>query len=216
MGASTSWIALRNTPVDAICGVLPISRMPAARASDSDGVQACTVGEWTVLELARAEHPFLDPKHLERLSKATDVVAGWVETHVMASFASGWKDGRQIWSVAHNSDDDTRHLAVVGVPPPEFAGIRHSLESQQDEADSQDEATDFFFNIPIDLTLALTGFSYEESPPEDAFVNLEWKGKAPFEAEINRAVEKAMQAFNPKRDIIKSGKKPWYKRLFGG
>jgi len=49
----------------------------------------------------------------------------------MASKASEWKDGKEIWVVTHDSERADKHLDVRGDVPPQFAGIRDRLLAAQ-------------------------------------------------------------------------------------
>ena len=78
----------------------------------------------------------------------------------MVSRAAGWKDGGQIWSVTHDTQEGDGHLDVEGEPPAGFAAIRDRLTRQQKE----DGGAGFIFNIPVDLAKEITGYSHEETP----------------------------------------------------
>jgi hypothetical protein len=97
---------------------------------------------------------------MQRLSRGCEVIACFVEEHVMVSRAAGWKNGQQIWSVTHDAQESDRHLKVEGEPPVGFAAIRDRLTKQQEE----DDGADFIFNIPVDLAKELTGYTHEEEP----------------------------------------------------
>ncbi len=85
----------------------------------------------------------------------------------MVSSVAGWKDGREVWSVTHDSEETPLHLDIRGEPPAGFAAIRDRLTRQQEE----DDGADFIFDIPVALAKEITGYRYDEKP-EVAFENL--------------------------------------------
>ena len=79
----------------------------------------------------------------------------------MVSSAANWKDGVQVWSVTHDTQQGDRHLDVQGALPVAFPAIRDRLTEEQ----QKDDGVDFIFNIPVDLAKEMTGYSHEERPP---------------------------------------------------
>ena len=85
-----------------------------------------------------------------------------VEEHIVASSASGWKNGAAIWSILHDSQRGMRHLDVTGDPPEQLNAIRTRLMDEQ-SADGGDEGdVDYIFDVPVEVALALTGFRHDE------------------------------------------------------
>jgi hypothetical protein len=101
-------------------------------------------------------HEFTDAE-LQKLSVGGEVVACFVEEHVMVSRAAGWKDGRELWSVTHDAEKDLSHLDVRGTPPPQFARIRDELTAKQTP-----DTCDNIFDIPVSLAADIAGFRYDE------------------------------------------------------
>ena len=58
-----------------------------------------------------------------RLWQGDEVVACFVEEHVMFSAAVLWRDGSKLWSAEHDAQEGIRHLDVVGQLPPEMSLI---------------------------------------------------------------------------------------------
>ncbi|HSU52524.1 MAG TPA: hypothetical protein VLT36_00535 [Candidatus Dormibacteraeota bacterium] len=106
-------------------------------------------------------HEFSDAE-LRPLSEGDEVVACFVEEHVMVSKAAGWKDGRETWAVAHEAEKNLKHLDVRGAPPPQFARIRDELFAQQTP-----DTCDYIFDIPVSLAADLVDFRYDERPDVD-------------------------------------------------
>ena len=75
----------------------------------------------------------------------------------MVSRLSGWKDGRQLWSVVHDSEKEDRHLEAHSDLPSDFASIR-------DEVRRSDEMP--YIEIPCRLAAKLTGYRYDAPAKE--------------------------------------------------
>jgi hypothetical protein len=99
-----------------------------------------------------------DDSVLRRLSIGCEVVSLFVEEHVMVSRLSGWKDGRRLWSVEHDSEKEDQHLEAHGDLPLEFASIRDEVRARSDEAP--------YMEIPCRLGAKLTGYRYDAPAKE--------------------------------------------------
>jgi hypothetical protein len=98
---------------------------------------------------------------LAQLSKGAEVLASFVEEHVMVSVAALWREGSKIWSVEHDAQEGPRHLVVSGELPAEMAAIIDEAKSSQDAEDKGDAEVDFIFDAPVDIAQRLTGFRYD-------------------------------------------------------
>jgi len=102
---------------------------------------------------------------LEKLSQAGEVVSCFVEDHVMFSSAAAWKNGKQIWRVAHDGgEDQILHLETSGDLPAEFESIHKELFAKQEQEASapDDPKVDHVYDLPAELAKALTGFRHDE------------------------------------------------------
>jgi hypothetical protein len=79
----------------------------------------------------------------------------------MVSGATGWADGKKLWLVTHESRPGPTHLLSRGALPSEFPSI-HDRQAAKQAADA---TADYYFDIPVDLARALTGFRHDEDPP---------------------------------------------------
>jgi hypothetical protein len=118
---------------------------------------------------------------LEKLSRAGEVVSCFVEDHVMFSSASAWKNGRQLWRVAHDGGQDgVLHLETSGDLPAEFASIQKNLFAKQgkETAESDDLKVHHVYEFPAEVAKELTGFRNDQDIPgifRDIFAALEPK-----------------------------------------
>jgi hypothetical protein len=184
MGYALGWVAIQSGSAEAILERLGFSPTGVREAlPNSAAVGAALPGSYLVV-VQRGDH-LVGNALLKDLSIGTALTACFVEEHVMYSTSVGWEDGRKIWSVVHDSEKGSGHLAVDGVAPSALAPIRARLESAQ-RADAE---ADFIFDIPIDLAKALTGFRHDEALPATE--------QAPFEVLAAR----------------RSASRPWWKRV---
>jgi hypothetical protein len=172
MGASTSWLVVRGKPQPRILEELALRVGDPSDAQDS-GLQGCdSPGGWYVIAARDYGHPLTEDATLQRLSVGCEVVAGGVETHVMCSTACGWKDGREVWWMDHDSEAGVENLSTRGQLPAAFSGIHHDLQAKQDAEGGPDCGMDFIFSAPEELTKALTGYHYDDSQPDEVWHSL--------------------------------------------
>src|SRR5438876_9355455 len=117
MGFAVSWLAVRGKPPTAIltelglCGTGVYDEVP-----DSPHIWGADLpGGWYLVFANRCD--FVDDLPLDRLSAAAEVVTCSVEEHVMVSCASGWSNGKELWSVAHDSELGIEQVEVEGDLP---------------------------------------------------------------------------------------------------
>ena len=102
-----------------------------------------------------------DDRVYARLSRTAALVACYANETVMNSYACGWADGAERWSVWHDAQQGLDHLEVRGTPPPELRSIRDRLLGRQVGVTD----TDFAFDVPIELFAALGGVRYDRAIP---------------------------------------------------
>jgi len=156
MGASLSWFAVRGKTPEAVLRDFGLKNIGKEYCKTPFCGGALPSGWFLVIH---GRHEFANDE-ARSLSSGCEVIACFVEEHVMVSRAAGWKDGKQIWSVTHDAQEGDGHLDVEGEPPAAFAAIRDRLSKQQEE----DGGADFIFNIPVDLAKVVTGHCHEERP----------------------------------------------------
>ena len=156
MSASLSWFAVRGKTPEAVLQDFGLKNA-GKEYRDTPFCGGMLPSGWFLLIHGR--HEFSNDQ-VRRLSRGCEVVACFVEEHVMVSRAAGWRDGEPIWCVTHDSEQGDEHLEVKGVPPHGFFAIRDRLTTRQEE----EEGADFIFNIPVDLAEEVTGYSHEEKP----------------------------------------------------
>jgi hypothetical protein len=156
MGASLSWFAIRGKAPDAVLNELGLQNLGKQYVKTPFCGGTLPTGWFLVIH---GRHEFTNDE-ARRFSMGGEVIACFVEEHVMVSRAAAWKNGEQIWCITHDAQENDQHLEIEGEPPAAFAPIRDRLTKQQED----EGGADFIFNIPVDLAKEITGFSHEEDP----------------------------------------------------
>jgi hypothetical protein len=160
MGFSLSWVAVRGKPAEEVHAILDLA--PTGQTTDVPEGPACSaaLGGW-VLVVSDHCDLLVQEGLLATLSAGGEAVACSVEEHVMASIATAWRDGVEVWRAAHLGEDgDLRHLEVRGAPPPELARLRAAALA---ELEGEEDPADLLFDVPLDLARSLTGFKHDTS-----------------------------------------------------
>jgi hypothetical protein len=182
MGYSLTYLAVKGKPPEAILAELGLQTTNEFGIfADTPYCAAPLPGGWyLVCENNSAD--FMKEQFLQKFSLNCEVITCFVEEHVMASSASAWKNGNELWSILHESDKGIEHLETKGTLPASFAAIRDDLQSKQLAEDQalggkkrreRDHAgTDYIFSIPSSTVQSLIGFTYDEDcpgVPDDSF-----------------------------------------------
>ena len=172
MGASLSWVAVRGKSRDAILEQLRLVGTGQKEEIPESPIAGAELRDGWFLVVAN-NFDFAEQQPLAQLSAAGELVTCAVEEHVMVSSASAWRDGRQVWSVLHDSQVARCHLATEGELPPEFPVIRDELLASQ-EADGGDASdVDFVFDVPVNVARAMTGYRYDGCTGDDGTASFE-------------------------------------------
>jgi hypothetical protein len=155
MGASLSWFAVRGKRPELVLQDFGLKSV-GKEYRDTPFCGGPLPNGWYLVVHGRHEYTNAEA---QRLSRGCEVLACFVEEHVMVSRAAGWKDGKEVWSVTHDAGQDDLHLEIQGDPPDGFTAIRDRLLRQQEE----EGGCDFIFNIPVALAAEITGYCHEDS-----------------------------------------------------
>jgi hypothetical protein len=99
-----------------------------------------------------------------RLSKNASLLACYANETTMDCYVASWVNGSEQWSVWHDAQQSLTHLETRGAVPAQLEPIRQRLSAQQ----SSTADTDYIFDIPIELFVALGGIRYNEDIPDAA------------------------------------------------
>ena len=160
MGFSISWVAFKNLSK---AEVLKRSGFRDSGTEDEANEAPFSLAElptgWVVLFSNDFEYGAAE--HLIGLSSGAMVLSCQVEEHVMFSAAHCYSNGREAWSVWHNSERGHYDLSTRGTPPAEFAPIKIGLNAKQDDSGGATSIVDYTFDIPVDLAAELTGYRHD-------------------------------------------------------
>jgi|SRR5688572_15470549 len=163
MGFALSWIAVHTTDNAAVLAQLKleptgvVEEIPEAPLS-----MARLQTGWVLVIMNRSSSALDGTVDLRRLSRLGDVVACFVEEHVMVSSVALVSNGEEVWRVTHESAKGLTHLEVVGAAPPALAQEMGTASSSlQDDGRSQPDV-DHHFDVPIALAQSATGYRHDE------------------------------------------------------
>ncbi len=198
MGYSQSWLAVKGKPTAAVLETLGLRGTGThEEIAESPIVGAELPGGWYLVVFGRSGDPLMSDVVLQRLSAGCEVVTGDVEEHVMVSVATGWENGRRLWSVTHDAQRDMEHLQTEGEMPSVFTPIRDRLRSEQQAAGGNKSDVDYIFDAPVELAQTLTGYRHDADIPGS--------GAEPFEVLTQTS-----------QSAAGTGRPSFLKRLFGG
>ena len=194
MGYSLSWLAVSGGNKDSVLESLRLRGTGefAEFTEANDWFGASLPKGWYLIVEDHVGPSRISDTGLVHLSRSGLVVTGQVEEHVMCSSASGWLAGTNIWSIEHVSDRGLRHLETKGALPKEYESIRERLFAEQDQADKFGGGGDHIFDLPVEVSLALTGYRYDQ--------DLDGSGEPRFE----------------RLEPVQAMRQSWWRRFMGG
>ena len=116
-----------------------------------------------------------DPPHLSRLPAKSRAVSCVVLEHANISYASLWRDRREIWQARHQpSNEQPEHLDFWGDLPPSFIGTWEAALQKQRERNAMRKpgewGVDYVFDVPLNAVAEITGFRHDRGRgKEDAY-----------------------------------------------
>jgi hypothetical protein len=190
MGWSLSWVAVKDCTPELVHEVLGL-RATGVRMefADSSITGAVLPSGWYAVISDHDRLELGSDRNLASLSILGEVIICWVEEHCNCSYAAGWRNGAQMWSVCHNAQKSLEHLDSEGDLPKEFARIRDECWGQL-----VTEGGDCLFSVPVDLAYSLTGYRHDDDVPDTANDAFEVLEVTPASREVTDPI-------------------PWYQRL---
>jgi len=164
MGYSISWIAFKDKTAAQgaeLLGLSPSGKFDEVPRDMFSG--SLLPSGWYVVVIEKCEHKFVRERSLQRMSAMAEVVAAAIEEHVMFSSAEAWKNGKQVWRVAHESESGPRHLAEQGALPEQYRRVKERLLAAQHIEDGGAREVDYIFDVPLELAEAIVGFKHDKA-----------------------------------------------------
>ena len=157
MGYRISYL-LAQTDIESAIGAFGLSEINRSPLQPTDeapfwATQLRKTG-WTLI-WAKDEQFFAQREaRVAELSQNGPVISCVVNEPIMASGATYWMGGANVWSISHQGDGRATNLDVSGTPPPLFEAVRDRAADEQAENGS----CGHFFEIPLNLAAMETGF----------------------------------------------------------
>jgi hypothetical protein len=156
MGYALYWAAVRGRSREAVHTELSLRPTGAREEISEADWSGAALGDWQLV-LDNDQDRLGEASVLSRLSRGGEVVAAWVEEHSMVSAAYGYRDGQEIWSIAHDAAKGLGDLRATGALPDCFERL-----AQAARAAKSPDGPDFLFDVPVDVARELTGFRHDQ------------------------------------------------------
>jgi hypothetical protein len=166
MGVSLSWLAVRGKSVETVRRELQLRG--TGNLGDIPGspfVGSVSDSGWHLIVARGCEHRIVSTPVLERLSIDCEVLTCTVEEHVMFSEATGWRNGKRLWTVTHKGEDGPKGISADGALPEEYPAIRDGFISRQEAEGGAKADVDLLFEIPVVLVQTFIDYKHDEESP---------------------------------------------------
>ena len=165
---SRTWLAVRGKAADAVCRDLELrAGMAATKPRGFALVGAAADAGWYLIVAAGWDHRLIQEPVLTKLSAGCEVLTCSVDEGNLSSRATGWRDGRRVWSVSYEGEDMPGEVLAEGDLPLPFELISRDLTAKSKAPDAGDLLLDPLFEIPIELVHNAVGYRPDE--PSRAF-----------------------------------------------
>lgn len=171
-----SWLAVKGKSADAVRNDLGLrAGMAVTRPRRFALEGASSDSGWYLIVGDGRDHRLIQEPALTKLSAGCEVLTCTVEERNLSSAATGWRDGRKLWSVTYEGEDAPGDVVAEGDFPPTFAIIRQKLTAKSQAEDAGDLPLDPLFEIPIEAVRNAVGYRPDEPSPafDGRFVLLE-------------------------------------------
>ncbi|QHC36479.1 hypothetical protein [Komagataeibacter xylinus] len=132
---------------------------PAAVASLPDG--------WTVIWFNDPAAALHHVTRMQAYAAGCTAISLFVDEPDYMTEATGYANGSQLWTVRHVGTSRTRSLPggphdlhITGTPPAQLDVIVTNMQKEEADSGYLPDMIDFYFDIPVELVYALTGFRY--------------------------------------------------------
>jgi hypothetical protein len=163
-----TWLAARGKAPEAVCAALGLrAGMAVTRPRRFALEGAASDAGWFLIVGDGHDHRLIQEPVLTGLSADCEVLTCTVEERNLSSAASGWTNGRRLWSVSYDGEERPGEVTAEGDLPGVFAILRHEHVTKSQAPDAGDLLLDPLFEIPIELVKHAVGYRPDE--PSRAF-----------------------------------------------
>jgi hypothetical protein len=130
-----TWLAVKGKAPDAVCAALDLSAGMAVTTRGTFALEgAASDAGWYLITAAGQDHRLIQEPVLTALSAGCEVLTCTVEERNLVSAATGWANGRRLWSVSYDGEERPGEVAAEGDLPGVFAIVAHAVGYRPDEA----------------------------------------------------------------------------------
>lgn len=173
---SRSWLAVKGKTADAVCADLGLTAGMAVTRPRRFALEgAASDAGWYLIVGDGRDHRLIQSPELMRLSAGCAVVTCTVEERNLYSAATGWRDGRRLWSVSYDGEEQPGKVVAEGDLPTAFEFILRDYTVKSQAEDAGDLLLDPLFEIPVEVVKHAIGYRPDEPSPafEGRFTLLE-------------------------------------------
>ena len=127
------------------------------------GAQSAT-GIYLIVARGRDHRLLADPV-IGPLSTACEVLTCTVQEQENFSAAAAWRNGRRVWSVSYEGDEEGRDVVASGDLPLSFPAIRDRFTALATAEDSGDALVDPLYEVAIETVHDQIGYKPGASSP---------------------------------------------------
>ncbi len=159
-----TWLAVKGKAPEAVCAALDLSAGMAVTKRGTFALEgAASDAGWYLIAAAGQDHRLIQEPVLTALSAGCEVLTCTVEERNLVSAATGWVNGRRLWSVSYDGEERPGEVTAEGDLPGVFAIIRHDYVTKSQAPDAGDLLLDPLFEIPIELVKHAVGYRPDEA-----------------------------------------------------
>lgn len=204
MGFHISWVAVHGKSPAQVCSELNLQDTDEQSPYPETDVDALKLDSgWYLLHFNDPLPPELELAILGPLSMGAEVVKCVIEETSMVSMASYLSNGKEKWSIVHDSEQGLTHLDVSGDLPDCYEEIKNRLLAQ---LNADEDPCDYLFDVPAEVCKSITGFRHDdvrEDEDSNPFAVMERSSQAKASAASTNNIES---------DITNSqSTKPWWR-----
>ncbi|MBV1829710.1 hypothetical protein HNW77_01440 [Komagataeibacter sp. AV436] len=124
-------------------------------------------GGWTVVWFNDPATALHHAARIEACTAGCTALSLFVDEPDYMTEAAGYANGSRVWTVRHLGTSRARSqpggphdLHITGTPPEQLAAIVTAMQKEEAASGYLPDMIDFYFDIPVELIHALTGFRY--------------------------------------------------------
>ena len=159
-----TWLAVKGRTPDAVCAALDLRPGMAVTNRRTFALEgAASDAGWYLIVAEGQDHRLIQEPVLTGLSAGCEVLTCTVDERNLYSAATGWANGRRLWSVSYNGEEQPGEVATEGDLPGVFPIIRQDYVTKSQAPDAGDLLLDPLFEIPIALVAHALGYRPDEA-----------------------------------------------------